>query len=78
MNNGVRLPNHYTHAKIEKVLSLISKDIHDFINIIYYAGVNDTQYVYIEDLHISKRNKMSRNLKRYLLYAHLEMLFCCV
>ena len=24
-NNGVRLPNHYTHAKLEKVLPITSK-----------------------------------------------------
>ena len=32
MNNGVRLPNECTHAKLEKVLPITSKDIHHFIN----------------------------------------------
>ena len=31
VNSGVRLPNHYTHAKLERVLPITSKDIHCFI-----------------------------------------------
>ena len=32
VNSGVRLPNHYTHAKLK--MPMKSKDIHHFINII--------------------------------------------
>ena len=36
--------NHYTHAnKLEKVLPITSKDIHNFLNIIYYSSVNDVK-----------------------------------
>ena len=31
MNSGVRLPNHYTHTKLEKVLPITYKDIHYLI-----------------------------------------------
>ena len=34
MNSSVRLPNHDTRAKLEKVLAITSKDIHYFIYII--------------------------------------------
>ena len=37
VNSSVRLPNHYTRAKLEKVLAITSKDIHYFIYIIYYS-----------------------------------------
>ena len=40
-NTRVRLPNHYTHAKLEKVLPITSKDIKYFISIVYYSWVND-------------------------------------
>ena len=29
----MRLPNHYTNAKFEKILPITSKDIHHFVNI---------------------------------------------
>ena len=34
---GVRFPNHYTHAKLEKVLPITPKDIRHFMNISYYS-----------------------------------------
>ena len=41
VNGSVRLPNHnpnhYTSAKLEKVLAITSKDIHYSIYIIYYS-----------------------------------------
>ena len=37
VNSDVRLLNHYTHKKFEKILSITLKDIHHFINIIYYS-----------------------------------------
>ena len=37
VNSSVRLPNHYTRAKLEKVLAITFKDIHYFIYIIYYS-----------------------------------------
>ena len=37
VNSSVRLPNHYTRAKLGKVLAITSKDIHYFIYIIYYS-----------------------------------------
>ena len=37
VNSDGRLPNHYTHAKFKNVLPITSKDIHNFINIIYYS-----------------------------------------
>ena len=37
VNSSVRLPNHYTRGKLEKVLAITSKDIHYFIYIIYYS-----------------------------------------
>ena len=30
VNNGVRVPNHYTYAKLEKILQITSKDINQF------------------------------------------------
>ena len=36
VNSGVRLPNHYTRAKLEKIVRIAFRDIHHFINIIYY------------------------------------------
>ena len=32
-NSGVRFPNHYTRAKLEKALPITSRDINRFINI---------------------------------------------
>ena len=43
VNGSVRLPNHHTHAKLEKVLPITSKGIHYFIYIIYYSSVNDVK-----------------------------------
>ena len=37
VNSGMRLPNHYTHANLEMVLCISSKDIHYFIFIVYYS-----------------------------------------
>ena len=37
VSSGVRLPNHYTHTKLEKVLLITSKNIRHFINAIYYS-----------------------------------------
>ena len=37
VNSGVRLPNHNTNAKFERVLSDIYRDIHRFKNVIYYS-----------------------------------------
>ena len=36
MNSGVRLPNHYSHAKLQNFLPMASKDFYHFLNIIYY------------------------------------------
>ena len=36
VNSSVRLPNHYTRAKLKKVLVITSKDIHYFIYIYIY------------------------------------------
>ena len=38
VNSGVRLPNHYTHAKWEKVLTITLKYIRHFINILAFAS----------------------------------------
>ena len=35
-NNGVQLSNCYTHAKSERVRLVIFRDIHYFINVIYW------------------------------------------
>ena len=43
MNIGARLPNHYTRAKLEKVLPITSKDIHHFLNTICYSCVSDVK-----------------------------------
>ena len=46
MNSGVRLPNHYIHAKLEKILEKLEKtpkDIHYFTFVIYYSRVNDVK-----------------------------------
>ena len=43
VNSSVRLPNHYTRAKLKKVLVITSKDIHYFIYVIYYSWVNDVK-----------------------------------
>ena len=37
VNSSVRLPNHHTRAKLEKVLAITSEDIHYFIYISYYS-----------------------------------------
>ena len=36
-NSGVKLPNCYSHAKFEKFLPAIYRDIHHLINVIYYS-----------------------------------------
>ena len=35
--SGVKLPNCYSHAKFEKFLPTIYKDIRHLINVIYYS-----------------------------------------
>ena len=37
INSDVHLTNSYTHAKFERVLSDIYRDIHHFMNLIYYS-----------------------------------------
>ena len=39
-NSDGRLPSHYTHDKFKTVLPITSKDIHNFINMIYYSWVH--------------------------------------
>ena len=36
-NSGVKLPNCYSHANVEKFLPAIYRDIHHLINVIYYS-----------------------------------------
>ena len=36
-NSGVKLLNCYSHAKFEKFLPAIYRDIHHLINVIYYS-----------------------------------------
>ena len=36
INSDVHLTNSYTHVKFERGLSDIYRDIHHFINVIYY------------------------------------------
>ena len=36
-NSGVKLPNCYSHAKFEKFLPAIYRDIHHLINVNYYS-----------------------------------------
>ena len=55
-NSGVKLPNCYSHAKFEKFLPAIYRDIHHLINVIYYSSVDD-EYALIS----LKRKKISRN-----------------
>ena len=50
-NSDGRLPSHYTHAKFKTVLPITSKDIHNFINIIYYSWV----HTYIHTIFIQPR-----------------------
>ena len=42
-NTRVRLPNRHTHAMLEIFLPITSKDIHHFINMIYFSRVNDVK-----------------------------------
>ena len=34
---------YYTYAKLVKVLEITSKDIHHFLNIVYYSCVDDVK-----------------------------------
>ena len=41
----VRLLDHYTLAKLEKVPPITSKDIYHVINAIYHSWVDDVSYI---------------------------------
>ena len=40
---GVHVTNNYIHAKSERVLHDIYRDIHHFINVIHYLRVDDVK-----------------------------------
>ena len=42
-NSGVKLPSCYSHAKFEKFLPAMYRDIHHLINVIYYSQVDDVR-----------------------------------
>ena len=64
VNSDVRLFNHYTHAKFEKILSVTSKDIHHFITVLIWIH---RQPKYLEN---ETREQETENV----IQAHLEML----
>ena len=57
-NSGVKLLNCYSHAKFEKFLPAIYRDIHHLINVIYYSSVDD-----VINLNISKTKQDIDKLK---------------
>ena len=40
---GVHVTNSYIHAKFERVLLDVHRDIHHFLNVIYYSWVDDVK-----------------------------------
>ena len=64
-SSSVYLPNCNTHAKFERVLLVIYRDIHRFINVVYYSRVDDTSKT--SNLHVVKNldiSKTKQDIKR--------------